>query len=80
MSREQGANITYLRMVARSGDLPRAVAEDVERACDDIEGYREIMGLLLSRENPERLRELLVEMTWGNGFTDADYDRAVFGE
>lgn len=61
---EQGANITYLRAVA---DSQRAMlATEVHRACDDIEAYREIVGLVLSGDNPDRLQELLDAMTWGN--------------
>lgn len=73
---KQGANITYLRHAAdnmRNG----AVAKEIERACDDIEGYRELVGLVISRDDPERLKNFLRVMTWGNGFTEEDYDRAV---
>lgn len=74
---QQGANITYLRTIARSGDVARILAADIERACNDIEQYRELLGHLILRDDPKRLRELLEEMTWGNGFAEADYDRAL---
>ena len=72
---EQGANITYLRVQVYAGDSPNVLVlrKEVERACDDIEAYREIMGLLLkaeaglSDEDEERYESLLAAMTWGNG-------------
>lgn len=75
LSEVQGANITYLRHLAET--LPVKYAEEVNRACDDIEGYRELVGLVISRDDPERLKGFLKVMTWGNGFTEEDYDRAV---
>lgn len=63
---EQGANITYLRWVAEgaANGLTDALCTEIRRACDDIEAYREIVGLVLSEDDPERLQELLEAMTW----------------
>lgn len=69
----QGANLTYLRHALDYIDHP-VLKEEVERACDDIEGYRELVGLVISRDDPERLKNFLKVMTWGNGFTEEDYD------
>lgn len=82
MSEQQGANITFLRAVVVNQVGP--FRDEIERACDDIEQYRELLGLFFTRKEPNRLRSLLKEMTWGNGFTgngftEADYDRAIYG-
>lgn len=73
----EGANITYLRHMAET--LPGKYAEEVRLACDDIEDYREFLGLLIGREEPNRLRSALKSLTWGNGYTEEDYDRAIYG-
>lgn len=68
---EPGANITYLRVMADDGELPPgALTTEIRRACDDIEAYREIVGLVMrtyrTGKSESRLRELLEAMTWGN--------------
>ena len=73
---EQGANITYLRhKAAIAATIPRtkALAKEIERACDDIEAYREIVGFILKAEvlglntdDHERFTQLVTAMTWGN--------------
>lgn len=64
---EQGANITYLRYWSQDKTMVHnhpTLCKEIGRACDDIEAYREIVGLVLNGDDEERLRELLEAMTW----------------
>lgn len=72
----QGANLTYLRHALDfiQNDVLR---EEIQRAIDDIECYRKLVGLVISRDDPALLKNFLKMMAWGNGFTDEDYERAV---
>lgn len=65
---EQGANITYLRHWSQDHVRDHTVlCDEIRRACDDIEAYRETMGLIQTGDDNDRLRELVKAMTWGNG-------------